>query len=45
VTVRALLNAVLIDVFDFCEPAHVLKSTNGAELGNRVLGSGSLLDS
>jgi hypothetical protein len=45
VTVRSLLKAVGIEVFDFCEPAQVLKSTNGAELGNMVLGSGTLLDS
>jgi hypothetical protein len=45
VTVKLLLNAVGIEVLFFWEPAQVLKSTNGAELGNRVLGSGNLLDS
>jgi hypothetical protein len=43
--VKSLLKAVGMEVFDFCEPAQVLKSTHGAVLGNRVLGSGNLLDS
>ena len=45
VTVKELLKAVGMLVLFFWEPAQVLKSTHGAELGNRVLGSGSLLDS
>ena len=44
VTVKVLLKAVGILLLFFWEPAQVLKSTHGAELGNRVLGFGKLLD-
>jgi hypothetical protein len=44
VTVKVLLKTVGILLLFFWEPAQVLKSTHGAELGNRVLGFGKLLD-
>jgi hypothetical protein len=45
VTQRGLLYAAVMAVFDFCEPAQTLKRTQGAELGNIVLGSEGLLAS